>query len=210
MQCATIGEKITPLDAYNRLIRYKRYWGETGGVTVSGGEPLTNIPFLIELGKLLKKDNISLTIDTSAATFSLNEAYLEKFDELLKYCDLFLLDLKSLDDDLHKKITGKSNKNVLEAFSYLAKKKFPIWVRYVLLPSYTDNEDLLNRSGEFLKSLGNVMRLEVLPYHTLAIPKYEALHREYYLKDIYPPSEEQIKKANQIIDSAYFNKYLQK
>ncbi len=208
MQSATCGQIVTPLEAYKALIRYKRYWGKNGGVTVSGGEPLTNIPFLVELGKLLKQDGIGFVIDTSCATFSLDPSYLTKFDELLSYCDLFLLDLKGLDDDLHKKITGKSNKNVLEAFHYLAKKHFPIWVRYVLVPGYTDDESLLKRSGEFLKSLGNVERLEVLPYHTLAIPEYEKLHREYYLKDVYPPSEKEVARANKLIDSDYFVGYL--
>lgn len=210
MQTATCGNKITPLEAYKSLIRYKRYWGKNGGVTVSGGEPLTNIPFLIELGKLLKKDGISFVVDTSCATFSLNPAYLAQFDELLSVCSLFLLDLKGLDDDLHKKITGKSNKNVLEAFDYLAKKKFPIWVRYVLLPGYTNGESLLIRSGKYLKSLGNVDRLEVLPYHALAIPKYEELHRDYFLKDVFPPSQEEIDRANKLIDSEFFKGYCDK
>lgn len=208
MQDASRGEIITPQEAFDKLIRYRKYWGKEGGVTVSGGEPLTNIPFLIELGKLLKKEGIGYVIDTSCATFRLDPDYLKQFDELLSYADLFLLDLKGLDNDLHRKITGKDNINVLEAFHYLAKKNFPIWVRYVLLPGYTDDPDLLKRSGEFLKSLGNVKRLEVLPYHVLAIPKYEELHREYYLKDVNPPNEEEIKKANELIGSASFDGYL--
>ena len=112
MQSATCGKKITPTEAYEKLIKYKRYWGNNGGVTVSGGEPLNNIDFLIELGRILKKENISYVIDTSIATFSLEPSYLKKFDELLSLSSLFLLDLKALDPTLHKKIAGKDNKNI--------------------------------------------------------------------------------------------------
>lgn len=210
MQNALCGEKITPLEAYNKLIRYKAYWGKNGGVTVSGGEPLLHIDFLIELGKLLKKDGINYVIDTSCATFENTPEYLKKFDELLSLTDLFLLDMKGLNPELHKKITGKDNKNILDCYEYLNKKKFPIWIRYVLLPGYTDDKDVLIKTSKYLKQFDNIERLEVLPYHALAIPKYQKLHIEYKLMDVKAPNKDEIELANNLIDSKYFDKYLKK
>lgn len=208
MQDASYGELISPLEAFNRLKRFAPYWGKNGGITVSGGEPLIHLPFLIELGKLAKNEDISYVIDTSAAPFSLSSTYLKEFDKLLEVSDLFLLDLKALDPSLHKKITGFDNKNVLECFSYLAKKNFPIWVRYVLLPTYTDGEKTLKESAKFLKQFPNIQRVEVLPYHTLAIPEYEKLHRDYPIKDILPPTKEEIQKAESLLEVSSFQTYL--
>lgn len=208
MQNPNCGKAITPQEAYKKLIRYKPYWGEKGGVTISGGEPLLHLDFLIELGKLLKADGINYCIDTSAATFSTDPEYLKKFDELLSLADLFLLDLKALDPELHKEITGRDNKNVLECFDYLASKNFPIWVRYVLVPGYTDGETTLINSSKFLKAHKNIQRLEVLPYHAFAIPKYDELHMEYKLRNVNTPTKEEVERANKLIDSAYFDGYL--
>lgn len=208
MQNPNCGKEITPKEAFLALTRYKRYWGQTGGVTISGGEPLLYLDFLIELGKLLKKEGISMVIDTSLATFSLDPDYLAKFDELLSLTSLFLLDLKAVDPELHKTITGKSNSNIIEGFNYLNEKNFPVWIRYVLLPTYTDSKEVLLKSKEFLSKFNNIDRVEILPYHALAIPKYEKLHIEYKLKDIVAPSKEEIEKANKLLDTASFNKYL--
>ena len=208
MQNPSCGNKITPLEAYNKLIRYKRYWGEKGGITVSGGEPLMSLDFLISLGELAKKDNISFVIDTSGIMFNESPEYLEKFDKLLEVSNLFLLDLKGIDNDLHRKITGKDNTNILALYQYLNKKNFPIWVRYVLVPGLTDSEDLLIRSKQFLKQFPNIQRVEVLPYHSMAIPKYEELHRDYLLKDTPTPSKEEVDRANKLLNTDFFNGYL--
>lgn len=210
MQDPNCGNLITPLEAFKALTRYKRYWGKLGGVTISGGEPLLHLDFLIELGKLLKNEGISMVIDTSCANFSKNKEYLEKFDELLSLSSLFLLDLKAVDPSLHKLITGKDNANIKEAYEYLNQKGFPVWVRYVLLPGYTDSKETLTKSKEFLKQFSNIDRVEILPYHALAIPKYEKLHIEYKLKDVVVPNKEEIETANKILDTASFNKYLNK
>lgn len=161
------------------MIRFKPYWKNHGGITISGGEPLSQIDFLIEFAKLCKRNNISVAIDTSGGPFSKNEAFLNKFDELLKYVDLFLLDLKCIDEDLHIKITGHSNKNVLEMFKYLDERNIPIWIRHVLVPTLTDNDELLKRTSDFISSLHNVKRVEILPYHTLGVFKYEKLGINY-------------------------------
>lgn len=208
MQDINCGEDITPEEAFNKLVNYKEYWGKKGGITISGGEPLIHLDFLIELGKLCKKNNVNFCIDTSGYPFRNEENYLKKFDELLENCDLFLLDLKSLKDENHKKITGVSNSSILELYDYLGKKNFPIWVRYVLLPGYTDDEDDLIKISKFLKQYANIRRVEVLPYHVFGAPKYEKLNREYLLKDVVTPTKEEIDKAEKLLDISYFNGYL--
>ena len=207
MQDFKCGKPISVDDTFNKLIRYKNYWKDNGGVTISGGEPLCHIDFLIELGKKLKERNISYVIDTSLATFSLDESFLKKFDELLSLSILFLVDIKAINNNLHKQITGKVNKNVLEGIKYLNDKNFPIWIRYVLVPSLTDKEIDLIKTRDFIKTLNNVERVEVLPYHTLALPKYEKLHIDYLLKGTKPPSKEAIEKAKEILEVSHYNKW---
>lgn len=190
---------ITPEEAYKKLIRYKPYWRDNGGVTISGGEPLAQLDFIIELSRLFHNEGISVAIDTSGATFNMSDAYLKKFDELLQVSDLFLLDIKAVDSSLHKKITGKDNKNVLELFSYLDKKNYPIWVRHVLVPTLSDNDERLRETHEFLSKFKNIRRVEVLPYHTLGTYKYDLLKMEYPLKDVPAPTKERVEKAEKIL-----------
>ncbi len=190
---------ITPEEAFKKFIRFKPYWKDNGGVTISGGEPLAQLDFIIELSKLFHEQGISVAIDTSGATFSMNEKYLEKFDSLLAVTDLFLLDIKCIDPVLHKKITGKDNSNVLELFSYLDKKNYPIWVRHVLVPTLSDDDTLLKETGEFLKRFHNIRRVEVLPYHTLGIYKYDLLKIKYPLQGVNTPSKERIENAEDLL-----------
>lgn len=199
---------ITPEEALKKMIRFKPYWKDHGGITISGGEPLSQIDFLIEFAKLCKRNNISVAIDTSGGPFSQNEAFLNKFNELLKYVDLFLLDLKCIDEDLHIKITGHSNKNVLEMFKYLDEKNIPIWIRHVLVPTLTDNDELLKRTSDFISSLHNVKRVEILPYHTLGVFKYEKLGIDYPLKGVDTPNDERIENAKKILKVDTYNGYL--
>lgn len=190
---------ITPEEAYKKLIRYKPYWRDNGGVTISGGEPLAQLDFIIELSRLFHNEGISVAIDTSGATFNMSDAYLKKFDELLQVSDLFLLDIKAVDSSLHKKITGKDNKNVLELFSYLDKKNYPIWVRHVLVPTLSDNDERLRETHDFLSQFKNIRRVEVLPYHTLGTFKYDLLKMEYPLKDVPAPTKERVENAEKIL-----------
>lgn len=201
---------ITPSEALNKLIRFKPYWKDHGGITISGGEPLSQIDFLIEFAKLCKRNNISVAVDTSGGLFSKNEAFLNKFNELLKYVDLFLLDLKCIDEDLHIKITGHSNKNVLEMFNYLSERNIPIWIRHVLVPTLTDNDELLKRTSDFISSLKNVQRVEILPYHTLGVFKYEKLGIDYPLNGVDTPNNERIENAKKILKVDTYNGYLNK
>ncbi len=190
---------ITPKEAYEKLIRYKTYWKNNGGVTISGGEPLAQLDFVIELATLFHNDGVSVAIDTSGATFRNEKTFLENFDKLLSVTDLFLLDIKCIDSELHKKITGKDNKNVLELFKYLDEKNYPIWVRHVLVPNLTDNDKLLEKTHDFLSQFKNIKKVEVLPYHSLGKFKYDLLKVDYPLKDTLPPSNERIKNAETIL-----------
>ena len=202
------GNSITPQEAANKLLRFKNYWGDKGGVTISGGEPLAQLDFLIELGKELKKLNVSYIIDTSGATFSTDPTYLAKMDELLKYTDLFLLDIKAIDKNLHKKITGYSNENIISFFNYLNNKNFPIWIRYVLVPNLTDDTNTLNETYNFMKTLNNIQRIEVLPYHNLAIIKYKELNINYPLINTPMPSQDDLKKAEDLLHVSDYKRYL--
>lgn len=170
-----------------------------GGITVSGGEPLLQIPFLLELFKECKKFGIHTAIDSSGGCFSSAPLFQSQLKELLQYTDLILLDLKQIDRKKHLKLTGMTNDHILEFARFLSEQKIPIWIRHVLVPGITDDHNDLNRLGDFIGELTNVEKVEILPYHKLGVYKWEALGYEYPLKNIDPPSDEQINTAYQIL-----------
>ena len=168
-----------------------------GGITATGGEPLMQIDFLIDLFKEAKTKNIHTCLDTSGILFNKNDT--KKFDELIKYTDLILLDIKHIDDNEHKILTGHSNKNVLDFAEYLSENQIPVWIRHVVVPDITFNEKYLRDLGKFLSTLKNIKALDVLPYHNMAIPKYNELGLDYKLKDTKPLSKAQAIEARDII-----------
>ncbi len=170
---------------------------KSGGLTVTGGEPLMQIDFVTELFKAAKAKNIHTALDTSGILF--NKGNTAKIDELLKYTDLVLLDIKHINNEEHIKLTGLPNTNILEFAQYLSQKKLPMWVRHVVVPEITYNEKYLRELGEFIGKLRNVKALDVLPYHDMAIPKYENLGINYPLKDIKPLTKEEALKARGFI-----------
>ena len=178
------------------------YEASGGGITVSGGEALLQIGFLTELFKQCKAEGIHTCLDTSGATFSRRPSYLKKLDELLKYTDLILLDLKHIDSEKHKFLTGQNNEHILDFARYLAEKQIPVWVRHVLVPTITDYDEYLNRLADFIKTLDNVEKIEVLPYHRLGAYKWEQLGLEYKLKDVEPPEKERVENAEKILNAA--------
>lgn len=183
-----------------KALRYKEYWGKDGGITVSGGEPLLQIDFLLALFKEAKSKNIHTCIDTSGEPFTKEGEWFAKFQELMKYTDLLLLDIKHIDEKEHIALTGKSGKNIIEMFHYLDKIKKPIWVRHVLVPSITDKDEYLLRTRAFLDTLYNVERIDVLPFHQMGKYKYEALGIPYFLAELNPPSQERIDNAVRILN----------
>lgn len=172
-----------------------------GGITVTGGEPLMQIDFVTELFRQAKEKSIHTALDTSGILFTPDDT--RKFDELMKYTDLVLLDIKHIIDDEHKKLTTHSNKNILAFAKYLSDINKPVWIRHVVVPKVNYKEEYLTKLGNFLGTLSNVKALDVLPYHDMAIPKYENLGIEYKLKGIPPLTKEEAINARDIILSAY-------
>lgn len=183
-----------------QALKYRGYFANGGGVTVTGGEPLLQIDFLIELFKKLKKNNIHTALDTSGIIFDENnEALMNKFNELIKYTDLVLLDIKHIDENEHIKLTGKSNKNILSFAKYLSNNNVHMWIRHVLVPGITLNDEYLIKTKEFIDTLNNVDKIEVLPYHTMGIVKYENLGIDYKLKDTRVPTKEEVRHAKYLL-----------
>ena len=194
------GQEITADELFEKVWKYRSYWGqnlEKGGVTVSGGEPLLQMPFVLEFFKLLKAHGVHTTIDTSGQPFSSHTDFIKTFDGLLEYTDLVLLDIKAFDEILHEELTGHSNKNILEMAKYLSDKGIPMWIRHVLVPGVTDFPDELTAISQFAKLLKTVEKVEILPYHTLGKIKWENLGIPYSLEKVPPPTEDEIKKAKE-------------
>ena len=180
--------------------RYRSYWGKEGGITVSGGEALLQIDFLLELFKKAKERNINTTLDTCGQPFTREEPFFSKFEELMQYTDLILMDLKHIDSEEHKKLTGWTNENILDMFKYLSQKNVPIWVRQVLVPGITDQDKYLFRTRDFISKLRNVKKIEVLPYHSMGAFKWENRGMQYPLKGVKSPSAESVTRAQKILD----------
>jgi pyruvate formate-lyase 1-activating enzyme len=193
------GELMTPEEVLKKALRYKTYWKEKGGITVSGGEALLQIDFVTELFRLAKEKGVNTCLDTSGNPFSLEEPFKSKFDELMKYTDLFMLDIKHMDDAAHRKLTGQTNQNILEMAAYLSDHGKAMWIRHVLVPGITTEEDELYRLRNFLDTLKTVERVEVLPYHTLGVFKWKELGIPYQLEGVDPPTKEQIDRAKEIL-----------
>ena len=183
-----------------RAIRYKNYFGKDGGVTVTGGEPLLQIEFVIELFTILKKQGVHTCVDTSGFTFRKDDVKsVELHKKLLEVTDLFLLDIKHIDDTECKKLTGQSNKNTLDFARFLSDNGKKMWIRQVLVPGITDNDESLKRTRAFIDTLETVDKVEVLPYHTMGVVKYEKLGMEYPLKDVQAPTKERVQNAKEIL-----------
>ena len=193
------GDEVTADEILKRALRFKPYWGKDGGITISGGEPLLQIDFVIELFKKAKELGINTCIDTAGNPFTKEEPFFSKFEELMKYTDLLLLDLKEINPTRHKDLTGFDNSNIIEMAKYLSEINKPVWIRHVLVPEYSDFDEDLDALGDFIDTLSNVDRVEILPYHTLGKFKWENLGIPYTLESISPPSAERIENAKQRI-----------
>lgn len=191
------GREYTAQQVADNVLRYKNYYKGGGGVTVSGGEPLLQREFVTELFTLLKGKGVHTALDTSGATFSTERK--EDFLPLLSVTDLVLLDIKHIDGEAHKKLTGHSNRAALSFARYLSELKIPVWIRHVLVPKINDDGESLLRLREFLDTLGNVKKIEILPYHTMGKIKYEKLGIAYPLGDTEPPDGESVERAKRIL-----------
>ena len=197
-----IGEERTADELLDQAERFRAYWGDNGGITVSGGEALLQIDFLLELFEKAKQRGIGTCLDTSAQLFTRKSPFFEKFERLMELTDTVLLDIKHIDDEEHRKLTRHSNAIILDCARYLSEIDKPVWIRHVLIPGITDKDEYLVRLRDFLSTLHNIERIEVLPYHTLGVYKYEKLGIDYPLKDVQPPAAERVANANDILQQA--------
>ena len=193
-------EARTPEDLLKQALRYKPYWKNGGGITVSGGEALLQMDFLIEFFKLAKAEGIHTTIDTAGNPFTREEPFFSQLNELMNLTDLFLLDIKQINDDKHRDLTGFSNSNILDLAQYLSDQGKHMWIRHVLVPTITTDEDDLKKTKEFIDTLKTVDKVEVLPYHKLGITEWERLGIPYKLEGIDPPTDEEQKLAKGILE----------
>ncbi|MBQ9081732.1 MAG: radical SAM protein, partial [Clostridia bacterium] len=191
------GAEYSADEVARRALRYRNYFSDTGGITVSGGEPLLQIEFVTELFQKLKAEGINTCLDTSGCTFS--EEKKAEFLPLLSVTDLVLLDIKHIDGAEHEKLTGKSNKNTLAFAKFLSDNGKKMWIRHVLVPELTDRDEWLKKLRAFMDTLQTVEKIEVLPYHTMGEIKYEKLGYAYPLKGVVPPTKDRIENAKRIL-----------
>ena len=190
------GEVKTVDEIIEKIENYKNYIILSGGgVTVTGGEPLLQVRFLIELFKKLKEKNIHTCIDTSGMV-----SITDNIKELLKYTDLVLLDIKHIDDEKCKRLVGSSNKKELEFARYLSDNNIKMWIRQVLVPGYTDDEQDLLKLKEFIKSLKTVEKVQILPYHSMGKYKWEKLGLNYELENVRDANQSDVERAKKILE----------
>ena len=192
------GVEITAEEVVEEIKSNKVFYAK-GGITVSGGEPLLQIDFITELFRKCKEENIHTCIDTSGITYKEDKEYTEKLDVLLSFTDLVMLDIKHIESESHKALTGHKNENILAFAKHLEEKNIPLWVRHVVVEGYTDKKDDLIKLGEFIGKLKNLKGLDVLPYHTMGVNKYKEMGIPYKLEEVPALSKEDAQKAKEFI-----------
>ena len=198
------GTPYTADELLEKALRYRSYWGSKGGITVSGGEPLLQIDFLLELFTKAKEKGVHTTLDTCGNPFTREEPFFSKFEKLMEVTDLVMLDIKHMDEEQHVLLTGQKNDNILDMAKYLSDTGKSMWIRHVLVPVRSDRDDYLWKLHDFIEKLDHVERVEVLPYHTLGVYKWKELGIPYGLEGIEPPTQERIQNANEILKTAKY------
>lgn len=196
----------TPMSVDEALANFysNREFYKTGGVTVTGGEPMLQMEFLIKLFTKLKEDGVHTCLDTSGITHkNPTPKYLQQLEKLLAVTDLFLLDLKHIRSDKHKELTGHENEAILEFARFLSERSKPIWVRHVIVPGLNLFAEYLDELGYFLGELNNVESIDVLPYHGMGESKYESLGIDYPLKGQRDATKEEASAARTMILQGY-------
>ena len=185
---------FTPEETMHEIKKVRGFI-KSGGVTVSGGEPLIQPEYILELFKLCKEDGLHTAIDTSG--YLLND----RIKEVLEYTDLVLLDIKQIDPEKYKALTSVNLKPTLDFLKYLSEINKPVWLRYVLVPGYTDNEKDLKAWAKFVSSFKNVERVDILPFHQMGGHKWKEVNKIYQLENVLAPTNEEVKKAEEIFRS---------
>ena len=199
------GERRSAQSLIDEFERNRSFY-RSGGITVTGGEALMQIDFLLELFALAKEQKIHTCLDTSGVTYHPGESeYNRKLDKLMELTDLVMLDIKHIEPTRHKILTGHDNAGILAFAKYLEEKGVPVWIRHVVVPGVTDNAEYLQKLGEFIAELTNVKALDVLPYHVLGVSKYKEMGLEYPLEGIPAATAQQAAVAKQVILDAFRN-----
>lgn len=193
------GEEQSAGEAFQRAYRYRSYWKDNGGITISGGEPLLQMDFVTEIFALAREKGIHTTLDTSGNPFSEKSEFMERFERLMTVTDLVMLDIKEMDADKHKILTGHTNENILAMADWMDEHGKPMWIRHVLVPELTDSEEGLRALRGKLDQWKNVERVEVLPYHTLGLFKWEQLGIDYPLQGVRTPTPEEVQRAEELL-----------
>jgi pyruvate formate lyase activating enzyme len=183
---------LTPESLLKKVKRYTSYFGDEGGVTVSGGEPLMQSEFVCEFFKLCKQNNIHTCLDTSGVG--------ENYEELLDYCDLVILDVKELDENKYADLTGHKMQDFKMFLDCCQKKQKKLWLRQVIIPNYNDTIDNVLKLKEFAKTLANIEKIELLPYHDMAKEKYAKLGLNYRLQDVPPMNKQECKVLENLLN----------
>ena len=195
----TGSQEITPEALLRQALRYRSYWRGGNGITVSGGEPLLQADFLCEFSSLPKNSTFTPHWTPRDSHLPPPNLSFSRLTTLLEHTDLVILDLKHIDPEKHRLLAGHSNESILSFARFLDQIHKPMWVRHVLVPGITDDPANLHGIRAFLDTLSNVEKVEILPYHTLGIYKWETLGIPYSLSDIRIPDENDLKRANQIL-----------
>lgn len=191
--------RMTPKQLADKIMRFKPYYGKEGGVTFSGGEPLLQKDFLIETLPLLKQSGINTCLDTAGVGAG-------DYDSVLRYTDLVIFDVKHHDPDGYKSLTGADISKSLEFLSAAQRLGVPLWIRQVVVPGITDGSDYLEHFVEYVKTLDNVRRVELLPYHTLGVNKYKAMKIAYPLDGVEPLDRDVLEPWQQILNNLFERK----
>ena len=200
------GKEYTPEELVRLLAKDRVFYAEDGGVTFSGGEALLQDEFLGECLRRCKAQGLHTCVDTAGQPFRRDPEWLDRFNELMSLTDLFMLDLKQFDSKLHVELTGKDNANILDMARYLSDNGKEMWIRHVLVPGVTDDENDLRKMSDFIASLKTVSRVEILPYHTLGVSKWQKLGIPYPLEGVPTPTDEQVKRAEDILNVTAYHK----
>lgn len=184
--------ETTPQELVKRVEKYKNYYGQTGGVTFSGGEPLLQPEFLLECLKLCKKKGIHTCLDTAGFGFG-------EYTEILKYVDLVILDVKAVESEEYTHITGQKMDKFREFVEILQKENKKIWLRQVIVPNINDDKEHILKLKQFASTLKNVEKVELLPYKTIGVHKYKTLKLKYRLEGVNELGEEKLKELNEYL-----------
>lgn len=193
------GTPTTPEEILQMAISQKAFFGKKGGITFSGGEPTLQAEALIPLFKELKANGIHICLDSNGGIWN------EKVEELFSLTDLVLLDIKQFNPERHRTLTGRSNEQTLRTAAWLEEHEHPFWLRYVLVPGYSDSEEDTRLLGESLGKYQQIQRVEILPYHRLGVHKYEAMGWDYKLKEVKENTPEQLERAEKLFKEYFTN-----